>query len=68
MAYFDLWSNHSDCVSGDGTPKRRYYSESEAQNSALYQQETRGVQFRAYHCPDCGYWHLTHHASFADHP
>ena len=59
MTDFNLWSNHSDCTGSNGNPKRRYYSESEARNSALYQEETRGIMLRVYHCPDCGFWHLT---------
>ena len=59
MVYSDLWSNHSDCLDSSGNPKNRYYSENEARNSARYQQETRGVKLRVYHCPECGFWHLT---------
>lgn len=55
----NLWSNHSDCLDGNGNPKKRYYSLSEAQNAAKYLFEMKGVVLRVYQCTKCGYYHLT---------
>lgn len=54
-----LWSNHQDCLDHEGNPKKRYYSEMEAQRSAAYLYESRGIELRVYHCDCCGYYHLT---------
>ncbi|MBO5731350.1 MAG: hypothetical protein U0I22_09645 [Treponema sp.] len=59
MAEFDLWSNHRDCLDRNGNPKRRYFSEMQAENTVEYLQKTRGIVLRAYKCSLCGYWHLT---------
>ena len=59
MAEFDLWKNHEDCLDGNGNPKKRYFSESEAKSSASYLKESRGIFLRVYYCEQCGYWHLT---------
>ena len=55
----ELWSNHQECLDGNGNPKRRYFSEQEAENTAAYLEKTRNQTLRVYRCPDCGYWHLT---------
>ncbi len=55
----DLWSNHTDCKDGEGKAKKRYYSLQEAQNTALYLQEEKGIELRVYRCDKCGYYHLT---------
>lgn len=59
MTDFDLWSNHEDCLDGNGNPKKRYFSEFEARNSATYLEESRDILLRVYQCDKCGYWHLT---------
>ena len=61
MSYGDLWSNHSDCMDGNGNPKRRYFSYAQAQETADYLKQKLGVILRVYHCDDCGYYHLTKH-------
>ncbi len=39
--------------------KNRYFSESEANETAAHQEELHGIKLRSYHCQDCGWWHLT---------
>ena len=55
----NLWSNHSDCLDRNGSPKKRYYSLSEAQDVAQYLFEMKGLRLRVYQCNKCGYYHLT---------
>lgn len=59
MAEFDLWKNHEDCLDSNGNPKKRYFSETEAKNSAVYSEKSYGILLRVYRCDSCGYWHLT---------
>lgn len=65
MTDFDLWTNHKDCLDGNSNPKKRYFSEREAKNAALYLKEVHGVLLRVYQCDNCGYWHLTKSVQFA---
>lgn len=64
METFDLWSNHADCLDSNNNPKKRYFSELEAENTAKYLFEQKGILLRVYRCNSCGYWHLTKKNNF----
>ena len=49
----------ANCKDSKGQPKRRYDSEWEAADAAMFGQCDRGVRLRHYRCPHCGGWHLT---------
>lgn len=59
MENFELWSNHQECLDSHGNPKRRYFSEQEASNTADYLEKINKQIFRVYQCQSCGYYHLT---------
>jgi hypothetical protein len=42
----------------DGSPKRRFPSEAEANRAALLARLEHGTELDAYACPFCGDWHL----------
>jgi hypothetical protein len=39
--------------------KRVYWSESMAKHVAEKCKQKRGIQLKAYQCPNCGQWHLS---------
>ncbi|MBO5690508.1 MAG: hypothetical protein J6R96_01470 [Spirochaetaceae bacterium] len=49
----------TDCTDSHGNPKRRYYTYAEAEDTRRYIECQEGILLRSYHCPDCGYYHLT---------
>lgn len=59
MENFELWSNHQECLDSHGNPKRRYFSEKEANCTANYLEKINNQRFRVYQCQSCGYYHLT---------
>lgn len=59
MENFELWSNHRECLDRNGNPKRRYFSEREAENTATHLEQLKNQKFCVYQCHDCGYYHLT---------
>lgn len=59
MENVELWNNFSDCLDSCSVPKKRYYSEAQAESMAAYLQNKKGLWLRVYKCPDCNYYHLT---------
>ena len=47
------------CYKKDGTPKKSYESEREADEAAAYVQSAYGDVQGKYKCPKCGFWHLS---------
>ena len=54
----------TDCTDSHGNPKRRYYTYAEAEDTRRYIECQEGILLRSYHCPDCGYYHLTKQLGF----
>jgi hypothetical protein len=48
-----------ECRSKKGEPKKSYASKQEAQETADYEQQDKGVSLRVYQCPSGNNWHLT---------
>lgn len=56
---YTRWSKPRSCFNHDGTPKRRYATQEEAEHRARKIEETRCVAMTAYRCP-LGHWHVAH--------